>query len=134
MQIGENLEFSCIKDGCNNTVRFSIFDISKNYSVSCSECGNEYKFTSGLLKEIAKFESLCRAIVESEDILSSTNVSIDVGGHNVKIPFRLLLTRLNTQLDLDMNGKQIGIKFRLMPLQSTANREEDDKSLKVQSG
>jgi len=134
LQIGENLEFSCIKDGCNNTVRFSIFDISKNYTVSCSECSNEYKFTAGLLQKLAKFESLCRAITDSEDILSNTNVSIDVGGHSVKIPFRLLLTRLNTQLDLDINGKQIEIKFRLMPLQSRINKIMDEKDLRVQSG
>ena len=108
--------------------------MSKVYIVSCANCGNEYKFTSSLLQKIAKFENLCRAITESEDILSDTNVSIDMAGHSVKIPFRLLLTRLNTQLDLDINGKELQIKFRLMPLQSKINELVPDKDAKVQSG
>jgi len=135
LQLGDTLEFNCVRNGCENTVRFAIFDISKkNYVVSCSECGNEYKFDKTLLQKLIKFEKLCRAVNEAEDILSDTNVSIDMAGHAVKIPFRLLLTRLNTQLDLDISGKQIQIKFRLLPLQSKIGNSPESKDAKAQSG
>ncbi len=134
MQLGDTLEFNCVRNGCKNTVRFEIFDVSENYTVSCSECGNEYKFDNDLLQKIVKFEKLCQAVNESEDILSDTNVSIDVGGHNVRIPFRLLLTRLNTQLDLDIGGKQIKIKFRLLPLESKIGNGSQIKDIRVKSG
>jgi hypothetical protein len=49
---------------------------------------------------------------------------VNVAGHEVTIPFRLLLTRLNTSLTLrimqEVNGKEverpIDIQFRLQPL------------------
>ena len=134
LQLGENLEFNCITDDCGNTVQFGIFDISKAYITTCSKCGAEYKFDKDLLRKIMQFENLCRVITQSEEILSETHVSIDVAGHNVKIPFRLLMTRLNSQLDLDINGKQLKIKFRLMPFQSTVNAAFQEEALKVQSG
>ena len=84
--------------------------------------------------KIIKFEKLCQAVNEAEDILSDTKVSIDVSGHNVKVPFRLLLTRLNTQLDLDIKGKQIKIKFRTMPLESEVNDFSQVGDAKAVSG
>ena len=130
LQVGETLEFNCIKNGCNQAIRFSIFDISKeNFIIKCSNCENEYKFNSDLIDKIIKFEKLCQAVMDAEDILGSTNVAIDVGGHNVKVPFRLLMTRLNTQLDLNINDKQIQIKFRLMPLET-----RESKSAKAANG
>lgn len=116
VQVGNNLEFRCIKDGCGELVRFSVFDISKNHSIRCATCGKEYTFGEELMAKLDKFEKLCRAVNEAEDILSDTNVAIDVYSHNVCIPFRLLLTRLNTQLNLTVGGKDIQIRFRVSPL------------------
>jgi len=66
--------------------------------------------------KLEKFEKLCRAVNEAQEILSDTNVAINVYSHEVKIPFRLLLSRLNTQLNLDVGGREIQIRFRVSPL------------------
>ena len=116
IQVGNTLEFHCVNKDCNETIKFSILDVSDNNKLKCSACKKEYTFSEDLLKQLQKFEHLCRAIHNAEDILRNTNVAVDVHGHNVKIPFRLLLTRLNTQLNLDIGGKQIEIQFRLLPL------------------
>ena len=115
MQLGNNLEFRCIKDGCGALVKFSVFDISRNHSIRCPACGKEYVLGEELTVKLDKFERLCRAVNEAEDILSDTNVGINVYSHQVRIPFRLLLTRLNTQLNLTVGGKDIQIRFRVSP-------------------
>jgi len=115
VQVGNNLEFRCIKDGCGELVKFSVFDISRNHSIRCAACGKEYVLGEELTGKLDKFERLCRAVNEAEDILSDTNVGINVYSHQVRIPFRLLLTRLNTQLNLTVGGKDIQIQFRVNP-------------------
>jgi len=115
VQVGNNLEFRCIKDACGELVKFSVFDISKNHSIRCAACGKEYTLGEELTAKLDKFEKLCRAVNEAEDILSDTNVGINVYSHEVRIPFRLLLTRLNTQLNLIVGGKDIQIRFRVSP-------------------
>jgi hypothetical protein len=116
VQVGNNLEFRCIKDGCGELVKFSVFDISKNHKIRCTACEKEYAFGQELVSKLDKFEKLCRAVNEAEDILSDTNVAINVYSHEVQIPFRLLLSRLNTQLNLNVGGKDIQIRFRVSPL------------------
>ncbi len=124
VQVGNNLEFRCIKDGCGEVVKFSVFDISKNHSIHCDTCGKEYTFGQELLAKLDKFEKLCRAVNEAEDILSDTNVAINVYSHEVQIPFRLLLTRLNTQLNLSVGDKEIQIRFRVSPLKDMPQAAE----------
>jgi hypothetical protein len=116
VQIGNNLEFRCIKDDCGEVVKFSVFDMAKNDSIRCGACGKEYTFGDELVSKLDKFEKLCRAVNEAQEILSDTNVAINVYSHEVKIPFRLLLTRLNTQLNLDVGGRDVQIRFRVSPL------------------
>lgn len=116
VQVGNNLEFRCIKDGCGELVKFSVFDPSRNNTIRCAACGKEYTFGEELVAKLDRFEKLCRAVNEAEDILSDTNVAISVYSHEVQIPFRLLLTRLNTQLNLTVGDKEIQIRFRVSPL------------------
>lgn len=68
------------------------------------------------MRQIKKFEALCQQIHLSEEILGSTSVAIDVGPHHVKVPFRMLLTRLGSVLDLTISGQKIEILFRTEPL------------------
>jgi len=124
VQVGNNLEFRCIKDGCGQLVKFSVFDVSKNHSLRCAACGKEYTLGEELVAKLDKFEKLCRAVSEAEDILSDTNVAINVYSHEVQIPFRLLLTRLNTQLNLTVGGKDIQIRFRVSPLKDMPHAAE----------
>lgn len=115
MQRGHTLEFECQE--CQEAVRFSILEIEKKPQIGCTKCGKQYRFEDPtLLRQLRKFEALCRQIRESEEILSTSSVGIDVGSQKVQIPFKLLLTRLSSYLDLNMNGKSLKIGFRFEPL------------------
>ena len=124
MQLGSVLEFHCVAEGCRHAIKFAILDVKDDQRLTCTACGQTYFFNKELVSALAKFDRLCRAIHESEAILSDTNVAVHVAGHEVKIPFRLLLTRLNTSLTIripqEINGKTIehpiDIQFRLQPL------------------
>lgn len=115
MQKGHHLEFECL--GCQTPVVFSIFELDKSEApVVCSSCNKKYLLQDETLKrQLKKFEALCKQIVDSEEILGSTSIGIDVGEHQVKIPYKLLLTRLNSSLDLTIGDQKVSILFRLEP-------------------
>lgn len=86
--------------------------------MACPGCSKKYGFEDpALLRQLKKFEALCAQIHESQEILGNASVGIDVGEHHVKVPYKLLLTRLNSSLDLDIEGKLISITFRIEPTQ-----------------
>lgn len=120
MQKGQQLVIHC--QSCQSAVSFSIFGLSERGNViECQNCGKKYSFhDETLLRQLEKFEKLCRQIQESEEILGTTSVGIDVGGQHVAIPFKLLLTRLNSTLDLMIGGQPCKILFRIEPKQDIA--------------
>lgn len=115
MQKGHMLQFNC--KSCKQPVRFSIFDLdARDSPISCPECSKKYAFTDETLKrQLKKFEALCRQILESEEILGNTAVGIAVGEHQVKIPYKLLLTRLNSSLELLLGDEPVSVIFRMEP-------------------
>lgn len=117
MQKGQHLEITC--QSCQSQVPFSIFSLDEQGNViECQGCGKKYAFKDEtLLRQLKKFERLCQQIHESEEILGSTSVGIDVGNQHVTIPFKLLLTRLNSSLDLTIGDQPCKIVFRIEPRQ-----------------
>ena len=117
MQKGHKLQFNCTS--CEGAVRFSLFDAqNENGSIQCSHCNKKYLFEDPtLLRQLKKFEALCRQLHDSEEILGNTCVGIDIGEHHVKVPYKLLLTRLNSSLDLMIGEEPLSIVFRLEPAQ-----------------
>ncbi len=115
MQKGHNLQFDC--QGCKKPVRFSVFELEQNLKpILCPHCQKAYAFSDAtLIRQIKKFEALCRQICDSEEILSNTAVGIDVGDRHVKIPYKLLLTRLSSRLDLVIGNQPVSIIFRIEP-------------------
>jgi hypothetical protein len=67
------------------------------------------------MRQLKKFELLCRQIHHSEEILSNTSVGIFVGDREIKVPYKLLLTRLNSTLNLMMGDRPLAITFRIEP-------------------
>lgn len=125
MQKGHVLEFSC--QSCKSSVCFSIFDLDKNEGeIPCSECSLVYDFgDEDLKRQLKKFEGLCRQIQQSEEILSNTSIGIHIGDREVKIPFKLLLTRLNSTLDLMVDDKPLTIVFRIEPTRDLPSLEKN---------
>ncbi len=119
MQKGSTLYFAC--PSCRHPVYFSVFDLNKQKcQTACQECQKNYSFEDeGLLRQLRKFSALCAQLVDSEEILSKTAVGIDVGEHHVKVPFKLLLTRFNSSVELLIGDKPVSIHFRFEPLKDT---------------
>lgn len=116
MRKKNTLQFNCQR--CKEPISFSVFDLdSHDGLISCSKCNRKYMFNDETLKrQLRKFEALCRQILDSEEILSHTSVGIDVGEHHIKVPYKLLLTRLTSTLDLTIGSEPISIAFRFEPL------------------
>lgn len=112
----KEMEFQCVKDKCGSVISFSVSEIEKDRRLKCGACGNEYVFNADLITKIRKFENLIKAVKDAEDILGNTNVGISVKGHTVKVPYRLLLTRLNTSLTLKIGAEELVFHFRVEPL------------------
>lgn len=118
MQKGHTLQFKCIN--CDFSIAFSVFDLEDQANICCHGCEKKYAFTDQvLIRQIKKFEALCRQIQDSEEILGSASVGVDVGEYHVKVPYKLLLTRLSSSLDLNMGEHKVSIFFRIEPARDT---------------
>jgi len=88
-----NLEFKCTE--CNHPVYFSVLnDQQLSKTITCEKCDKKYLLGTQILSQLKQFEALCKQIQQSKEIFGQSAVAIDVGPHQVKIPFQLLLTRL----------------------------------------
>lgn len=126
MQKGHYLQFDC--QDCQQPVRFSVFELERRHDLLiCPHCGQKYHLEDENLKrQLRKFEMLCRQIVDSEEILANTAVGIDVGDRHVKVPYKILLTRLNSTLDLHIGNRPVSIEFRFEPLHDTPKNTRID--------
>ena len=115
MQIGHKLQFNCLK--CSHTIHFSVLAFDKHQQpIVCSHCEKKYVFDDAtILKHLKQFEALCHQIYASRDILGSTNIAVNVGSHEVKIPYKILLTRLSSTIELIIENQKVDIKFRIEP-------------------
>lgn len=126
MQKGHFLQFLC--QSCKSPIQFSVFDLEKRSSLCCGECGLVYDFgDEALVRQLRKFENLCRQIQASEEIMSNTSVGIYLGDREIKIPYKLLLTRLNSTLDLIVGNRPLTITFRIEPAVDTPSLENYTK-------
>lgn len=120
MQKGHTLHFKCL--ACSSPINFSIFDLERLSLLECPNCPKKYAFSdTNFIRQIKKFEALCRQIHESEEILGNASVGVDVGEHHVKVPYKLLLTRLSSCLDLAMDGQKVSIAFRMEPTKDSSS-------------
>lgn len=110
------LQFHC--ESCQQPVLFSVLELEKNEAKTrCPHCRLEYDFNDETLKrQIRKFEALCKQIHISEEILSHSAIAVSIGDREVKIPYKLLLTRLNSTLELKVGDRPLTITFRMEPL------------------
>ncbi len=116
MIVGSQLQFDCLR--CSSPVYFSIFECAQfDGVVRCERCQKKYLFEDkSILQDLRQFEALCRQVYASKNILAKTNVAIDVGSHHVKVPYKILLTRFTSVLDLEIGNQKLEISFRSEPL------------------
>jgi len=114
----ERIDFDCLEEDCNTTIQFNLMSLKENQGqVGCPNCHRQYQFDRSFLKKLEKLRNLVLAVREAEDILGSCNIAITTPAGEVKIPYQLLLTRLNTMISLSVGGHQMDFNFRVEPLQ-----------------
>ena len=110
------IDFKCFVDGCHGVVKFNLADIGgRDFQAVCPECHRAYALESGLRDKLKRMLELINALRSSEDILGDSVVSVNVAGGEVRIPYALLLTRLNTLITLELGGKKVDFHLWIEP-------------------
>ena len=113
---GATLDFCCKQEGCNGVIKFNLADVvDPDFQAVCPECHNAYALEDALRDKLKRMLELILAIRNSEDILGDSVVSVNVAGGEVRIPYALLLTRLNTMITLDIGGSKTDFHLWVEP-------------------
>ena len=119
-------EFDCLNKDCDQVARFSLEEALGGKEITCPGCGRVYSFSPELREKFALLDQLIRALRRARPILGRTGVVIDVEGHQVKIPYFLLLTRLTSELALDLEGEELKLRCFFAPLSEDTGEGELD--------
>ena len=115
------IDFDCIEKKCENNIKFNLLDLKENFGkITCTNCRRIYQFDKVFLEKLEKLKVLILAVRDAEEILGDCNIAIVTPAGEVKLPYRLLLTRLNTLVSFDCNGKKLEFNFRVEPLNNAA--------------
>jgi transcription elongation factor Elf1 len=125
---GFSIEMQCPE--CGSLVSIAYRATAKlPWMAQCAGCGTRFGIESSTIaRQIKLFIDLCHQLKASEEILANAAIAITVGSTEVKIPFRLLLTRLKSTLELDVGGKKISIASRTEPLKIGAALAQEEFS------
>lgn len=110
------LDFHCLSDGCEGVVGFDLINIADpEFQAVCPVCHRAYALDDELRNKLTRMMKLISAIRECEDILGDSVVSVNVAGGEVRVPYALLLTRLNTLISLEISGRKIDFHLWVEP-------------------
>ncbi len=110
------IDFHCFVDDCSGVVKFNLADIGgRDFQAVCPVCHRAYALDSALRDKLRRMLELINALRGSEDILGDSVVSVNVAGGEVRIPYALLLTRLNTLITLEVGGKKVDFHLWVEP-------------------
>ena len=111
------IEFNCIEEKCGKPIQFNMMALKESDGfLVCPACHRSYQFNKSTLDKLSKLRNLIVAIREAEEILDDCNIAVTTAVDEVKLPYRLLLTRLNTTFSLYLNDQQVDFTFRVEPL------------------
>ena len=110
-----SFQLDCID--CKAPVVFSLADLDTQPAfVCCTSCNKKYGLGEDPLKrQLKKFAALCKQIQDSQEILGDASVVVEVGSQSVQVPFKLLLSRLKSTLNLQVGKTRLCITFRVEP-------------------
>ena len=105
-QAKAKIDFLCLTEECTGVVEFNLAEIAQNdFQAVCPVCHRAYTLDAALRDKLERMMKLIEALRNSEDILGDSVVSVNVAGGEVRVPYALLLTRLNTLITLNLGGK-----------------------------
>lgn len=100
------IDFRCLHENCTGVVEFNLSEVTdKDFQAVCPVCHHAYALDAVLQDKLGRMMNLIEAVRNSEDILGDSVVSVNVAGGEVRVPYALLLTRLNTLITLNLAGK-----------------------------
>ena len=110
------LDFCCQSQDCSGIVKFDLADVTDpDFQAVCPECHRAYALDDNMRGKLQRMLDLVIAIRNSEDILGDSVVSVNVAGGEVRIPYALLLSRLNTIITLEINGTKTDFHLWVEP-------------------
>ncbi len=112
------IDFHCLdSEGCDGVVKFNLSEISDpEFQAVCPKCHRAYELDEALRDKFERMLNLVAAIRDAEDILGDSSVAVTVAGaKEVKIPYALLLTRLNTLITLSLGDKKVDFHLWIEP-------------------
>ncbi|EDM26233.1 hypothetical protein LNTAR_24019 [Lentisphaera araneosa HTCC2155] len=114
------VDFLCLDEECGKTINFNVMELKeKEGLLTCPHCYRQYSFSdSTFIEKLEKLRNLLIAVKDAEDILGDVNVGVNTVAGSAKIPYRLLLTRMNTVITLEVGGYKIDFNFRVEPAKS----------------
>ncbi len=114
------VDFACLDDDCKAAVSFNLMEVKgEGDRIVCPQCHREYHLDAGFLGKLQRLRKLVLTVQEAADLLGDVNVAVTTPQGEVKVPYWLMLTRLNTIITLALGGKTVDFNFRVEPL----NRE-----------
>ena len=97
-------------------VKFNLADIAgRDFQAVCPKCHRPYALDAALKDKLGRMLELIVAIRHAEDILGDSYVACNVAGGEVKIPYALLLTRLNTLITLEVGDRKVDFHLWVEP-------------------
>ena len=100
------IDFRCLSENCSGVVEFDLHSvIGSDFKVECPVCHRSYALDPVLKDKLTRMLNLIGAIRNAEDILGDAAVSVNVAAGEVRVPYALLLTRLNTLITLTLEDK-----------------------------
>ena len=113
---GATLDFCCKSSDCDGVIKFNLADVvDPDFQAICPVCHSAYELDDELRGKLKRMLELIIAIRNSEDILGDSVVSVNVAGGEVRVPYALLLTRLNTMITLDIGGSKTDFHLWVEP-------------------
>ena len=111
---GAVLDFAC--PDCGGTVKFNLMELDQaDFQAMCPKCHRPYQFDDQLKDKFQKLQKLILAVREAEPILGDCNVAVAVPAGEVKVPYALLLTRLNTIITLNLDNRKVDFHLWIEP-------------------
>lgn len=111
------VDFICLDNDCESVIKFNVLELEASQGrVTCPVCHREYDFDRAFLNKLERLRNLILSVRAAEDLLGDVNVAITTPTDEVRIPYRLLLTRLNTIITLDIGNRRVDFNFRIEPL------------------
>lgn len=112
------IDFHCLdSENCDGVVKFNLAEVCQSgFQTVCPKCHRTYEFDEVLQGKLSRMLKLVSAIRDAEDILGDSSVAVTVAGaREVKIPYALLLTRLNTLITLNFGDKKVDFHLWIEP-------------------